>query len=263
MIAQRIFLLLLLVIITDSSEAFHSSSLNVRASRVTTESSLALNIKQPWHPSRQTKESSMKLAMARRRPSWMTPSGRTTAVYALILTNITVFLIDKIWKRLFIRRHFYLFHRQWHWWQLLTNCFCHIDRAQLSMSLFLLLLFGRSVEDDMGWRGLLCCYAFCGILSSVASLLLLPKSAVTIGASGAIFGLYTATTLVQLASTRILDWRRLLDFAIMGEFVFRQYAMEGGIRVANLYAAGAGALLILGIRSAVDRYEARVVYLEE
>ena len=49
----------------------------------------------------------------------------------------------------------------------------------------------------------------------------------------------------------------------MGEFVFRQYAMEGGIRVANLYAAGAGALLILGIRSAVDRYEQRIVYLEE
>ena len=247
-------------------EAFHSTRPNYISNIITQKKpTVTLNVKQIWDTRKKEESSSVALSMFRgdKRPSWMTPSRRTTCVYVLILSNIFVFLFDKIWKNFFVRRHLYLVHSRWKWWQLFTNCFCHANTAHLSNSLFLLLLFGRAVEDDIGWRGLLFSYLFCAILSSVASLLVLPKSTVTIGASGAVFGLYTLSTLGKLASTTILDWRGLLEFAIMGDFVFRTSAIEvsrvvkGGIGgvPAHLSGAAAGALLVFVMRAAVDRYD--------
>eukprot|EP00960_Hanusia_phi_P066219 766343-Hanusia_phi.AAC.2 len=43
----------------------------------------------------------------------------------------------------------------------------------------------------MGGWGLFICYALCGILANVASIVFLPSSTLGLGASGAVFGLFT------------------------------------------------------------------------
>ena len=190
---------------------------------------------------------------------------RTTAVYALILINLAVFLADKVLRAPFVMRYLYLFHRRWFWWQPLTTCFCHTDRNHLSSNLFLLLLFGRSVEDDLGSGGLTLSYVFCGVLASLASLILMPRHSVSIGASGAVFGLFAVSTLTKLSWREIFDWRKLVELAVLGEFVFRQLSSElstaarggryGINHTAHLSGALAGSLLVLGMRVIVASSE--------
>ena len=73
---------------------------------------------------------------------------QTTAVYTLILTNLFIFLADRILHVNFVHG-LYLHHSCWRWWQPLSSSFCHVSRAHLSGNLLLLLLFGRSVEDEV------------------------------------------------------------------------------------------------------------------
>ena len=116
-------------------------------------------------------------------------ASKPTAVYALIMASFLTFLADNV-LRLPFAKALYLYHSRWSWWQPLTSVFCHGSRAHLSGNVFLLLLFGRSVEDDLGWGGLLLAFAFCGISANLASLVLLPTATVSLGASGAVFGLF-------------------------------------------------------------------------
>ena len=133
--------------------------------------------------------------------------------------------------------------------------------------MFLLLLFGRSVEDDWGWGGLLMSFCFCAIGSSLISLAWLPPNTVSLGASGAVFGLFTVSTLAKLqgGTQSLLDWRQWVELIILGDFVWRQLttelatAAQGGVQgvnhVAHLAGAAAGAVLVLGMRAVVTRLE--------
>lgn len=143
---------------------------------------------------------------------------RATAVYALILINIGVFLADKVFHLPFVTRYLYLFHRRWSWWQPLTTCFCHTNRNHLSSNLFLLLVFGRSVEDFFGWGGLILSFVFCGVIASMVSLMVMPKSTLSIGASGAVFGLFAVFAFTKLSWKALLDWRTLVEVVVLGEF---------------------------------------------
>jgi membrane associated rhomboid family serine protease len=200
-------------------------------------------------------------------PSSSSSKTRATAVYALMLCNLAVFVMDKVFGWRFVARQLYFFHHRWKWWQPLTTCFCHADRFHLGNNLFLLLLFGRSVEDDQGWGGLLLSYVFCGVFASLVSLFLMSANTISIGASGAVFGLFAVSTLAKL-SWRDFDWRKLVEVAVLGEFVFRQLANEvstaaGGGRaginhVAHLSGAAAGAILVFGMKATVATFDPNV-----
>ena len=130
--------------------------------------------------------------------------------------------------------------------------------------MFLLLLFGRAVEDELGWFGLLAAYAFCGVVANMVSLLLLPRATVSLGASGAVFGLFAVSTLSKL-TWRDLDWRKLCEVAVLGEFVLGkvlaeiQTAATGGVaginHVAHLSGAVAGMFLVFLLRAALHKME--------
>jgi len=190
-------------------------------------------------------------------PIHSSPFRRTTVVYLLILASLLSFLGDNI-MHLPVFRKFYLYHRNWSWWQPITSTFCHGDKSHLSGNIFLLLLFGRSVEDEVGSVGLLFSYIFCGVVANLVSLAVLPKSTVSLGASGAVFGLFSVSILSRLSWRDILDWRKIIEVGVLGEFVFERFLNEaktaatGGIagvnHVAHLAGAGAGVAMILILR---------------
>lgn len=190
-----------------------------------------------------------------------------TAVYALLMANLVLFVADKIFRLPFIPA-LYLYHSGWAWWQPITACFCHGSRSHLSGNAFLLLIFGRSVEDDLGWGGLLLSYIFCGVFANLVSLLLLPSTVVSIGASGAVFGLFAVSVLSRL-TWNDTDWRKIIEMLVLGEFVFgrviseMQTAATGGVpginHVAHLSGLGAGILLVLGLRAVVTVSEKKLL----
>ena len=215
-------------------------------------------------------------------------SERPVVVYGLILIHLVVFITDKVValgsgrynnNYTICRKYLYLTHWRWQWrwwWQPLTTCFCHANRTHLSQNMFLLLLFGRSVEDDLGGRGLLLSYCICGSFASLVSLAVLVPTytTISIGASGAVFGLFAISVLNKLLLSVLFDWRKIVELFVLGEFVVKQLATEltttvgsfggtaivrpGGVNhVAHIAGATAGALIVLGMRMTVARFERR------
>jgi membrane associated rhomboid family serine protease len=52
----------------------------------------------------------------------------------------------------------------------------------------------------------------------MASLMVMPKSTLSIGASGAVFGLFAVSAFTKLSWKALLDWRTLVEVVVLGEF---------------------------------------------
>lgn len=84
----------------------------------------------------------------------------------------------------------------------ITSIFLHAGPDHLVLNLIALFFFGKAVEDSLGWKKTLMVFFAGAIVGNLAvlsaSLLgLMPIDAVTIGASGAIFGLLGVSMLVD------------------------------------------------------------------
>ena len=175
--------------------------------------------------------------------------------FALVLANLVVFAAGKLGYPI---QALMLAHYKPQWYQFLTSIFCHATWDHLSSNLFLLYIFGKLVEEEEGVTGVVVTYFVCGIFGAIASLVFMGKNAVSLGASGAVFGLFAVSVLVKLS----LNPKKLIESAIVGQFVFQQVrnevkmqtgrlgskAMAGGAQishVAHLAGALAGVLLII------------------
>ncbi len=127
----------------------------------------------------------------------------TPAVKALVLTNGAVFLLnlvgaDRYLMPLFALDTSVVFSRLM-FWQLVTYLFLHADVFHLLFNMFGLWMFGSELEEYLGRREFLFYYFLTGAgagLSSWAVDALRGEPSVTIGASGAVFGLLLAYGLI-------------------------------------------------------------------
>ena len=80
-------------------------------------------------------------------------------------------------------------------WQLITYQFMHGSFTHIFFNMFALWMFGMEIENIWGSKKFLYFYLICGIAAGLAQLFISPLfsiPAVTIGASGAIFGVMIA-----------------------------------------------------------------------
>jgi rhomboid protease GluP len=115
------------------------------------------------------------------------------------------------------------------WWRIVAATFLHYGPLHLGMNMVALLVLGSDVERALGrWRTA-AIYAVSGLLSMATILLLVAagwmKPDLTVGASGAIFGLLGA----QLAILAV-GWRRLRSPASVGRL--RALLLVIGLQVA-------------------------------
>jgi membrane associated rhomboid family serine protease len=85
------------------------------------------------------------------------------------------------------------------WWRLLSAAFLHGSIIHLAMNMFVLWFVGAPVEQAIGRGRFLALYVVSGLAGSAGALLFSP-GAVTVGASGAIFGI--------LGAALVLEWQR-------------------------------------------------------
>ncbi|TFG01794.1 MAG: rhomboid family intramembrane serine protease [Promethearchaeota archaeon] len=78
-------------------------------------------------------------------------------------------------------------------WRLFTAMFLHSDIIHLFSNMFGLLLFGALVENNFSKSEYLFIYFISGLIGNTFSLFLLPIFSISLGASGAIFGLLGAS----------------------------------------------------------------------
>ncbi len=76
-------------------------------------------------------------------------------------------------------------------WRLITSIFFHVDALHLFSNMIALLLFGATVENNKQISKLqyIIIFFISGLIGNLFTLLLLPLDAISLGASGAIFGL--------------------------------------------------------------------------
>uniref|UniRef100_A0A2N9J1K9 Peptidase S54 rhomboid domain-containing protein n=1 Tax=Fagus sylvatica TaxID=28930 RepID=A0A2N9J1K9_FAGSY len=125
------------------------------------------------------------------------PEKQVNGIFWIILLNIGIFVADHLFQVRAIRS-LYLYHNWPAWYQFLTATFCHANWNHLSSNLFFLYIFG--------------------VGANLVSWLVLPRNAVSVGASGAVFGLFTISVLVKMS----WDWRKILEVLILGQFVIEK-----------------------------------------
>jgi len=77
-------------------------------------------------------------------------------------------------------------------WRLITSMFLHGDLLHLFSNMFSLLIFGSYIELSFSKLKFVLIYFISGFLGSLLTVFLLPLNTISLGASGAIFGLIGA-----------------------------------------------------------------------
>jgi rhomboid protease GluP len=87
-------------------------------------------------------------------------------------------------------------------WRLFTAIFIHADILHIFGNMFFLLIFGLRAEDMFDIKEYLLIYFLSGLSGGLLTLALWPPNTVSIGASGAIFGVLGATMIYARHSIR-------------------------------------------------------------
>jgi membrane associated rhomboid family serine protease len=118
-------------------------------------------------------------------------------IFLILLINLASYAADH-WFQLPAMKALYLYHRFPQWYQFITSTFCHVSWSHLSSNLFFLYIFGKLVEEEEGSFAVWLSYLVTGVGANVVSWLVLPRSVVSAGASGAVFGLFAVSVLVKV-----------------------------------------------------------------
>jgi len=79
-----------------------------------------------------------------------------------------------------------------HYWQLISSMFVHADIIHLGLNMLFLLIFGLRTEELFTTEEYFFVYMLSGIAGNIMTLFLMSPYTVSVGASGAIFGMYGA-----------------------------------------------------------------------
>jgi membrane associated rhomboid family serine protease len=135
------------------------------------------------------------------------------------------------------------------WYRLVTSGFLHAGLVHLGLNMYLLYLLGSSLEPALGRARFLAVY-FTSLLCGSLGVILLQPEALTVGASGAVFGLMGA--LFVLARARGIDpWSSGIGSLIVVNMIFT-FAIPGisiGGHVGGLAGGMASAWLLEGTRN--------------
>lgn len=125
-----------------------------------------------------------------------------TITKSLLLINLIVWLIDSSLQRrgIYISNLFGLWSLNtgmFRFWQPLTYMFLHADFGHIFCNMFAVWMFGPSLEESWGKNKYLLYYLICGLGAAATQLLVWHLAgtggpAITIGASGAVFGILFA-----------------------------------------------------------------------
>jgi membrane associated rhomboid family serine protease len=136
---------------------------------------------------------------------------------AIIAANVLVFLIELAQSTGFNVASSEIFQRgalygplvaDGEWWRLVTAGFLHVNFIHIGLNMLILWWFGRLLEDYLGRARFVGVY-FVSLLAGSAGALLLSPTAVTVGASGAVFGILGAGVVLERGGTYVFGGQAL------------------------------------------------------
>ncbi|HEX3828059.1 MAG TPA: rhomboid family intramembrane serine protease [Sporichthyaceae bacterium] len=124
----------------------------------------------------------------------------TTLIVAI---NIAVFFAVQVRPQLLPRLWLSAYATDGHgvaqggWYRLFTGAFLHQQTWHIAMNMFVLWIFGRPLEAQLGRSRYIATYLICALGGSTASYMFNASYAASLGASGAVFGLIGALLVVE------------------------------------------------------------------
>lgn len=91
------------------------------------------------------------------------------------------------------------------WWRYVTSIFIHGGFGHLLFNCFSLFLFGPYLERLLGRIKFIVLYLASGIAGNILTVLLMTRLTISVGASGAIYGLFGAYLFMVLYRKRYID----------------------------------------------------------
>jgi membrane associated rhomboid family serine protease len=129
------------------------------------------------------------------------------------------------------------------WWRLFTSAFLHYGPIHLGLNMLGLWWFGSAIEEALGRGRYLLLYIVSGLAGAAGALRVSPES-VTVGASGALFGILGAAFVLERQGNHVFGGGALGLIAINLVFTFAIPGISIGGHLGGL-VGGALAMLAL------------------
>ncbi|MGH3473110.1 MAG: rhomboid family intramembrane serine protease [Nocardioidaceae bacterium] len=154
-----------------------------------------------------------RVATRQARTSFGAISRASTSIVTvtLIAINVVVWILANVSERIYNelimlpkasagQQQFYGVEgvAQGHYWELITTTFLHQQFVHILLNMVGLWIFGSFLESQLGRLRYLGLYLVCGFVGSVTTYWVAAPNSSSLGASGAIFGLFAAALVVLL-----------------------------------------------------------------
>ncbi|MFN2468876.1 MAG: rhomboid family intramembrane serine protease [Gaiellaceae bacterium] len=130
------------------------------------------------------------------------------------------------------------------WWRLGTSAFLHASLLHIIFNMLALWWLGSIVETYLGSARFLALYVASGLAGSAGALLASPPNSITVGASGAIFGILGAMLIIEYQQTGSLAGNALTLIAVNLAFTFYAPNISIGGHLGGLAGGIAGTLAL-------------------
>ncbi|XP_026411116.1 rhomboid-like protein 11, chloroplastic [Papaver somniferum] len=118
-------------------------------------------------------------------------------IYWLLLLNVGIYAVDYVFEPTMVKK-LYLYHYQPACYQFVTAAVCHASWKHLFGNLFDLYFFGKVIQEESGDFALWVWYILTGFMGNVMSWFILPENTISVGASGAVYGLFAISLFVKM-----------------------------------------------------------------
>jgi membrane associated rhomboid family serine protease len=129
------------------------------------------------------------------------------------------------------------------WWRLITAAFLHGNLIHVGMNMFVLWMIGAPIEEAIGRGRFLALYLVSGLSGSAGALIFDPN-AITVGASGAIFGILGAALILEWQRSYVLGGSALSLLVLNLIFTFAIPNISIGGHLGGLAGGALGALAL-------------------
>lgn len=187
----------------------------------------------------------------------------------LVAVTVLVFFVMQAWEKSITEGTFYehtaaflLEHgalygpsiRQGEWYRLVTHMFLHGDIWHLGNNMLILFCLGNALEHYVGKFSYVTIYFFSGILAGLGSVVYNTTSTVSVGASGAVFGVVGAMGWLVLQARGNLEGftgQRMIVFILLSVYAgFADQGVDNAAHVAGLISGFLLAVLLCRKRPA-------------
>ena len=180
-----------------------------------------------------------------------TPMAGTTALVTktLIGINIAIYVVGAVQGNGFNNPGGSLYQKLWldafnvhngGWWRLFTTMFLHANVVHILFNMLALWWFGGPVEEYLGRARFILLYVVAGLAGSAGALFQTPG--ITVGASGAIFGILGAMLILEYQATGRLGGNAMTLIIINLIISFSFSGISWGGHVGGLFGGILGTL---------------------